>query len=299
MKLRGSLAITTAVVAGLALTGCGSSSLDTGAHKSTKVTIKVDKAAAALVPAALKSKGTLTVGSDASYAPSEFLAGDGKTIEGFDVDLFKAVAKVLGLKADFQNASFDTIITGVQGNKYDVGVSSFTINSDREKQVNMVSYFNAGVQWAATPAKAGSVDTTKPCGLNVAVQKGTTELEDNLPPLQKVCKAAGKPIHVLVYDKQDAATAAVVAGKADAMLADSPVIAYAVHQASGKLSAVGDIYDSAPYGYVVSKPNTALANAIALALQDLKKSGDYSAVLKNWGVSQGGITEFAANPPAS
>jgi polar amino acid transport system substrate-binding protein len=296
MKLRGSLAITTAVVAGLALTGCGSNSLDSGSHKSTTVKSTVDKTAAAMVPAAIKSKGTITVGSDASYAPSEFLAGDGTTIEGFDVDLFKAVAKVLGLKADFQNASFDTIIAGVQGNKYDIGVSSFTVNSDREKQVNMVSYFNAGVQWAATPAKAASVDTAKPCGLNVAVQKGTTELEDNLPPLQKICKAAGKPIHVLVYDKQDDATAAVVSGKADTMLADSPVVAYAVKQSAGKLVSVGSIYDSAPYGYVVSKANTALANAIAIALKDLQASGDYSAILKNWGVTQGAITTYAVNP---
>jgi polar amino acid transport system substrate-binding protein len=293
------MAVAVTAIAGLALAGCGSSSLDSGTHKKAAVTSTVDKAAAAMVPAALRSKGTLTVGSDASYAPSEFLAGDGKTIEGFDVDLFTAVAKVLGLKADFQNASFDTIINGVSGNKYDAGVSSFTITGDREKQANMVSYFTAGVQWAATPAKQASVDPTKPCGLNVAVQKGTTELEDNLPPLQKICRAEGKPVHVLVYDKQDDATAAVVAGKADAMLADSPVVAYAVKQSAGKLVAVGPITDSAPYGFVVSKANTDLANAIVLALKDLQSSGDYTAILKNWGVEQGAFTDFAANPPAS
>jgi polar amino acid transport system substrate-binding protein len=296
MKLsRGSAVIAAVALAGAALTGCGSNSLNNGT-KTTTVDTGVDAAAAALVPAAIKAKGTLVVGSDASYAPSEFLAGDGKTVEGFDVDLFKAVAKKLGLKVDFQNASFDTIITGVQGNKYDIGVSSFTVNTDREKQVNMVSYFNAGTQWAAAAGNPKNVNPNSPCGLNVAVQKGTVQEQNDLPAKQKACKAAGKPINVLVYDKQDQATAAVVAGKADAMLADSPVVAYAVKQSAGKLAAVGSIYDAAPYGYVIPKSETGLANAIVAALKSLDMAGDYKKVLDSWGVSAGAISDFALNP---
>jgi len=292
---RVSLVIAT-VVAGLALAGCGSNSLDNGSTKKATVDTGVDKAAAALVPAAVKSKGTLVVGTDASYAPSEFLGGDGKTIQGFDIDLFTAVAKKLGLKPTFQNASFHTIITGVQGSKYDVGVSSFTVNPDREKQVNMVSYFNAGTQWAAATGNPKNVDPAKPCGLTVAVQKGTVQLEDDLPPKVKACAAQGKAIRVLVYDKQDAATAAVASGKADAMLADSPVVAYAVKQSSGKLASVGDIYDAAPYGYVVPKDQKELADAIVAALKALETSGDYKKVLDAWGVSAGAINDFAVNP---
>ena len=295
-RARASMVVATAAIAALALTGCGSNSLDNGSTKKATVDTGVDKAAAALVPAAVKSKGTLVVGTDASYAPSEFLGGDGKTIQGFDIDLFTAVAKKLGLKASFENASFDTIITGVQGSKYDVGVSSFTVNADREKQVNMVSYYNAGTQWATPTGNPKSVDPSKPCGLTVAVQKGTVQLENDLPPKEKACKTQGKPIHVLVYDKQDAATASVASGKADAMLADSPVVAYAVKQSSGKLASVGDIYDAAPYGYVVPKAETGLANAIVAALKALDTSGDYKKVLDVWGVGAGGISDFAVNP---
>ncbi|MCW2754723.1 MAG: transporter substrate-binding protein [Marmoricola sp.] len=292
---RGTIMVATAVVAGLALAGCGSSSLDTG-NKQANVNTTVDAAAAALVPQAIKAKGTLVVGTDASYAPSEFLGGDGKTIQGFDIDLFTAVAKKLGLHVQFQNASFDTIITGVLGKKYDIGVSSFTVNTDREKQVNMVSYFSAGTQWATTPGNPKHVNPAKPCGLTVAVQKGTVQLQSDLPPKQKACNRAGKPINVLVYDKQDAATAAVATGKADAMLADSPVVAYAVKQSAGKLVATGAIYDAAPYGYVIPKDETGLANAIVAALKSLETSGEYKKVLDTWGVSAGASTDFAVNP---
>ncbi|MCW2849575.1 MAG: transporter substrate-binding protein [Marmoricola sp.] len=280
----------------MALAGCGSNSLDTSDKKGADVKTSVDKNAAALVPKAIKDKGTLTIGTDASYAPSEFLAGDGKTIEGFDIDLFKAVAGVLGLKVDFKPASFDTIITGVTSQKYDAGVSSFTINDERKKQVDMVSYFSAGTQWAAAKGKGADIDVDKPCGLGIAVQKGTVQQEEDLPAKEKACQAAGKPIKIFVYDKQDQATAAVANGKADAMLADSPVVAYAVDQSKGKLEAAGDIYDAAPYGYVIAKQNEGLANAIVKALDKLKSDGGYEKALKGWGVEAGAVDSFAVNP---
>lgn len=295
--MRPKLLAAATLTAVLALAGCGSDSLGGDTKKGDgagKVT--VDEAAAAKVPQAIKDKGKLVVGTDASYAPSEFLDADGKTVIGFDVDLFNAVAAKLGLKVEWNPAKFDSIITGVNGGKYDVGVSSFTVNTDRQKQANMISYFNAGTQWAAAPGNPKGVDPAKPCGLTVAVQKATVQQEADLPPKQEACKKEGKPLEVLVYEGQDQATAAVVAGKADAMLADSPVVAYAVQQSDGKLEAVGDIYDAAPYGYVVSKDNTDLADAIVLALQSLQKDGGYEKALKGWGVEQGAISDFGVNP---
>jgi polar amino acid transport system substrate-binding protein len=296
MRRRSNLIASALVVGALALAGCGSNSLDTGSKKGSDVKTSEDSAAAKLVPKEIKDKGTLTIGTDASYAPSEFLAGDGKTIQGFDIDLFKAIGQKLGLKVTFQNAKFDSIITGVQGGKYDLGVSSFTINADRLKQVNMVSYFNAGTQWASAPGNPKKVDPNKPCGATVAVQKGTVQQEEDLPPKQKACQSQGKPLKVLVYEAQDQATAAVASGKADAMLADSPVVAYAVKQSGGKLEALGDIYDAAPYGYVVPQDEKPLAEAIVAALKSLDSDGSYKKVLEGWGVTDGAISDFAVNP---
>ncbi len=292
---RRSLTIAGVTIAALALAGCGSSSLESN-NKKAEVKTSVDKAAAAKVPQAIKDKGTLVVGTDATYAPSEFLAGDGKTVQGFDVDLFDAVAKKLDLKTKWQPAKFDAIITGVQGNKYDIGVSSFTVNADRMKQVNMVSYFNAGTQWAVAPGNPKNVDPQKPCGLTVAVQKGTVQQEEDLPPKVAACKKQGKPVKVLVYEAQDQVTATVASGKADAMLADSPVVAYAVKQSKGKIEAAGEIYDAAPYGYVVPKDEKDLAEAIVMALKALDQEGSYTKILTDWGVQQGAISDFAVNP---
>lgn len=286
-----------------ALAGCGSDSLEgggggeEGGSSSASATASADEELAAKVPQEIRDKGTLTIGTDASYAPNEYLDADGKTVKGFDVDLFDAVAAKLDLKTQWQPAKFDSIITGVDGDKYDLGVSSFTINDERKQQVNMVSYFSAGTQWASAPGNPKKADPEKPCGLTVAVQKGTVQQEEDLPAKEKACKSAGEPIEVLVYEGQDQATAAVGSGKADAMLADSPIVAYAVKQSGGKIEALGDIYDAAPYGYVIPKDDTEMADAIAEALTSLKEDGTYEEILTNWGVQEGGLDEeFAVNP---
>ena len=237
-------------------TGGGSTGTTAGAAPS------VDDALAAKVPDAIKSDGKVLIGTDASYAPNEFLDTDGKTVIGWDVDLFNAVAAKLGLKTEWQSATFDAIIPGVQSGKYEMGISSFTINDERKQQVNMVSYFSAGTQWGTKKGNPTGIQPDNACGKKVAVQTATVQETEDLPQRDKDCKSAGNPaLTVDRYQRQDQATAAVVSGKDDAMLADSPVLAYAVKQTNGQLALAGEIYDSAPYGFVVPKDQADKAKA--------------------------------------
>ena len=98
------------------------------------------------------------------------------------------------------------------------------------------------------------------------------------------------------YQLQSDATAAVVSGKDDAMLADSPVIAYAIKQTGDKLETVGDIYDAAPYGFAVPKGQGEFTKAIQGALQKLIDDGTYLEILTKWGVQSGAITTSEVNP---
>ena len=289
----------------LAAAGCGSNSLEGDSSTSPSSAPSSAQSSApssagpdlsGSLPPKIKAAGKIVVGTDATYRPNEFLQG-GKTVVGMDVDLFNAVAQKFGVTVEWQPANFDTIITGVQGGKYDVGVSSFTINAERKKQVNMVSYFNAGTLWATAKGNPKGINPDDACGKTVAVQKGTTQLDDDMPKRQAKCKSAGKPeIKLVVREKQDQATADLVSGKADAMLADSPVVLDAIKQTGGKLDQVGEIYDAAPYGYVVPKAETAFAQALVQALQSLNTDGTYKSTLQKWNNDSGAITTFAVNP---
>lgn len=286
------------VAVGLVLAGCGGSSDDAGGDgdASPQPTGSADSALAAKVPDAIKEDGVISVGSDSTYAPAEFLAADGSTIEGFDVDLAKQVGAKLGLKVEFVTAPFDNIIAGVKSGKYEMGVSSFTINPDRVKQVDMVSYFSAGTQWAVKKGNPADVDPDDACGKRVAVQKGTVQVED-VAARSTACTDAGKEaITVQQYDGQDQVTSSVVSGKADAELADSPVVAYAERQTKGEVELVGEIYDAAPYGYVVKKGQDDFAQAVADALKATIEDGSYEKALSGWNVQEGAITDPAVNP---
>lgn len=290
------LALTTVSALGLTV-ACGGSSSG-GGNASVGTQASADSSLAAKVPAAVKSDGVITIGVDSTYAPSEFLDTDGKTVIGFDVDVFDAVAAKLGLKTKWVTADFGTIIAGVKSNKYEIGVSSFTINSGREKVATMVSYFSAGTQWATQKGNPSGISVDNACGHKVAVQQDTVQVDD-LTQRSKTCtKAGNKSITIDQYKAQDDATTAVVSGKDDAMLADSPVCAYAVQKTNGQLELLGDIYDSAPYGYVLPKSATTdgFAAAIQGALQDVINDGTYKKALDKWGVSQGAISTPEINP---
>jgi polar amino acid transport system substrate-binding protein len=304
--IRRSVAATVAVAGtALALAGCGGSASDTssgtaaGASTSEPLpSVSADQALADRVPESIAEDGVITVGSDTTYAPAEFVAEDGTTIVGFDVDLFTLVAQKLGLEARFESAPFDSIIAGVGSQKYETGVSSFTINPDRLAQANMVSYFNAGTQWSTKTGNPQGVDPDDACGTRVAVQKATVQVED-ITARSAQCEADGKPaITIDQYEGQDEATAAVVSGKDDAGLADLPVMVYAVQQTNGQLEVLGEPYGNAPYGYVVAKDQTEFAQVLADAVQALIADGSYQDVLTKWGVEDGAIDTATVNPAA-
>ncbi|GAA2668149.1 ABC transporter substrate-binding protein [Actinoplanes palleronii] len=279
----------------VSLSACGKES-DTTSNTGAAPSAAADTSLADKVPADIKAGGKLVIGVDSTYAPNEFIDTDGKTVVGFDVDLFDAVGQKLGLTTEWQSATFDSIIPGVSTGKYNVGVSSFTINADRMKEVNMVSYFSAGTQWAA---KTGAtINPDDACGKKIAVQTATVQADD-IAARSKKCTEAGKAkITVDQYQKQSDATNAVVTGKDEAMLADSPIVAYAVKQTSGQLALLGDIYDSAPYGYAVDKKQTEFAGLLAEAVKALITDGTYKTILDKWGVAAGAIDAPAVNPAA-
>jgi polar amino acid transport system substrate-binding protein len=281
----------------LVLAACGGNGAESGGTTTTQAAPAVDQALAAKVPADIKADGKIVVGTDTTYSPNEFLDTDGKTPIGWDIDLFAAVAAKLGLKAEFRSAKFPELIPAIQSGKYEIGVSSFTINPDRKKQVNMVSYFNAGTQWGTKKGNPTGIQPDDACGKKVAVQTGTVQETEDLPKRQAACKSAGKPAFTIdSYQDQGQATAAVVSGKDDAMLADSPVVAYAVKQTNGQLELLGDIYEAAPYGYVIKKDQTDFAQATADAVKALITDGTYKTILEKWGVQAGAIDNPAVNP---
>lgn len=266
------------------LAACGSDD-----EKDTSGSASSTPASTITVPEDVKSKGTLTIASDASYAPNEFIKPGGKDIVGMDVDLGKAIGEKLGLQVKFQNATFDAIIPGLAANKYDLGMSSFTDTKEREQTVDFVTYFTAGTSFFVNadggPNITGLQDL---CNKKVSVQKGTTQADDAQAQAKK-CK-----VDVLVFPDQNGANLALKSGRAEVSMADSPVAAYQVKQSGGAFKLVGDAYGTAPYGIAVPK-DSGLAEPVLAAVKALIADGSYTKILETWGVEDGAITDPVIN----
>jgi polar amino acid transport system substrate-binding protein len=292
-----------------ALAGCGASGNGSGAPaaappsagaaaSSALPTATKDDALAAKVPQKIAADGKIVFGSDASYAPNEFTAPDGTTVIGMDVDLGTAIAQKLGLAAEFQNSSFSAIIPGIQSGQYELGMSSFSVSPERVQTVDMVSYFVAGTSMAVKSGNPDNINIDDLCGKAVGVQAGTVQVDDVNARSQK-CTAAGKPaIQVTQLQAQSDVTLALTANRVVAMLADSPIVDYATKTTEGAVEAVGQPYDTAPYGVVLAKDQGEFADAIRAAIQSLMDDGTYKAILDKWSVGGGAIPTSQVNPTA-
>lgn len=297
--------------AAMALSGCASSSPSGGSSTppttpsagttsaaSSAPSSAAPTGAAALVPAAVKSKGTFVIALDASYPPDEFFKPGSKTIIGMDADLGNALGAALGLKVSLQNVTFDSIIPGLQDGKYGMGLSSFTDTKAREKVVDFVTYLSAGESFYVKTGAKKYTSLASLCGAKVAVENGTTEQSDALAQSKK-CTGSGKPaVDVLQFSDQSGANLAVSSGRADVGFADSPPVAYIVQQSNGQFELSGQPFGVAPYGIALPKAN-GMAKAVQAALKELIANGTYHSILKKWNLTEGAITNPVINGATS
>ena len=301
--------IVLAAAAALPLTACAdptssgssTSGSDSSTAAATTASYDVSKIPtvdeiAALVPDEVKERGTLRNGASADYAPAEFLGDDSQTPQGYDVDINKALAKVMGLNEGTTNhAEFPTIIPAL-GTKFDVGISSFTITSEREEQANLVSYVQVGSAYGVAAGNPKNFDPANPCGKTIGVQTGTAQ-EDYATELSDKCVADGKDkITIMPHDLQTDIATKVIGGQYDATFADSTVIGYTANLSSGKIEQVGDVVESAPQGVAVSKNDEQLTQAVQKAMQYLMDNGYLKDILTTYGAQDAALTTAELNP---
>lgn len=262
--------------------------------------IKTDQALADRLPAKIKAAGVLTIGSDTAYAPWEFLSEkDGQTPEGIDVDIANAIGKKLGVKIDFQTSAFEAILPAL-GSKFDLGVSAFSVTTERMKAVNFVSYADTGSMWAVKAGNPTGFRWDEPCGRKIAIQSGSY-FEKAVNEISETCKSNGKEaLEILPFSKQPEALTRVAAGGADATVSGEAGIGYAVKQAKGQFETVkptsGPLSKHGPNGIAVAKSDMALTELIADTINSLIADGTYKKLLDSWGVGSVIVEKALINP---
>jgi ABC-type amino acid transport substrate-binding protein len=262
--MKKALAVTT-VVAGLGMlaVGCGSSGSSNPADNSGGSNTAQTK--------------TYNVGSDASYAPFEYVDSN-KNIVGFDIDVLKAIAKAEGFNVKFNNTAWDGIFLSLDQGTNDMLISAITITDERKQKMDFSDPYFEATQMIAY--KKGSNLTTLDAlkGHKVAVQNGTTG--DDI-----VGKAFGKDSpNIKRFDAMPLALQELANGGVDAAVGDNGVVVNYVKNNGGDKfdTAIDPNFPKEYYGIAVKKGNSDLLNKINDGLKKIKADGTYDSIYKQW-----------------
>jgi polar amino acid transport system substrate-binding protein len=296
-----------AVAGAMLLTACGDQTKSGPDKPSASATAVAKAPLFDQLPKDVQDKGTVKVGSDIAYAPVEFKDASGKTA-GIDPDLADALGKQLGVKFEFENGTFDTLLTGLRAKRYDIAMSAMTDTKDRQngvdgdtgkkvgEGVDFVDYFTAGVSIYTQKGKdQGITGWADLCGKKIVVQRGT--VSDDLAKAQVKKCPAGKKLSIEEFDTDQEAQTRLRSGGADAGSSDSPIAAYAVKTSGGgnDFQLVGKDVEAAPYGIAIAKGNDQLSKAVQSAMNAIIKNGEYAKVLAKWGAESGAVKEATIN----
>ena len=207
-----------------------------------------------------------------------------------DADLANAITQVLGLKATLVNATFDTIIPGLQSGKYDMGDSSFTDTLARQKVVDFVDLL-PGRRGFLREVRERQLQRTRFAVRSHRVRSRTARPSRPTPRLRPrpAPRRARQTVTVLSYGNQSEANLAVSSGRAQVGFADSQVAAYIVATSNGVFMNSGQAFEVAPYGFALPKGN-GMAAPVKAAVNLLISNGVYMKILTKWGVQAGAVT---------
>jgi polar amino acid transport system substrate-binding protein len=271
--------------------------------EQNRVTTTKNEAAAALVPAKIRDRGTLIVGngSGSGNPPLGFIADDNKTPIGLEVDIAYLIAGALGLKPEIQVTSWENLFIGLDSAKYDVGLSNITVTEKRKEKYDFATYRKDDIAFEAKKGSTWKIAEGKDvAGKTIAVGSGTNQ-EKILVDWNEANIKAGLPAATIKYFQTQSDTyLALTSGRIDAYLGPNPSIAYHV-RTGGQTETIGKFSGAGPklQGLIAAttKKDSGLVQAYQAALNAVIADGSYTKVLQRWNVDNEAVPKSEINPP--
>ena len=219
----------------------------------------------------IQKSGTLIAATGGDLKPFNYF--EGKKLTGFEVELTDAIAAKMGVKVEWKVLSFDSLLAGLQRDRWDLAISSHGVTEERAKVVDFSDnhYCGGATIVAKDPAISKKTDLA---GKTVAVQTGTTFLS-----AMQQDKSIGS---VRNFPQDRDARAAVVSGRADAWVTDKFVALEAIKLIPEAGLKMGEQLFVERMAAAVAKGNTALLAAFNKGLADVMADGTYEKISKKY-----------------
>jgi arginine/lysine/histidine/glutamine transport system substrate-binding/permease protein len=214
------------------------------------------------------------VGTEPTFPPFQMSSEDGSGVQGFDIDLMKAIGNEVGLAVEFESMPFDGIIPALQSGTLDGAISGMTITAERARTVAFSSpYFKAGLAIAVRENNDTINNFEDLTGRKIAVQIGTTGAMET----EKIANA-----EVISFDSAVLALQELVNGKVDAVVNDAPVTLFAIKDAGLRgVKVVGELVTEEFYGIALPL-NSEKVMLLNYGLFQILRNGTYKQIYQKW-----------------
>lgn len=216
--------------------------------------------------AQIKAAGVLKIGTEGTYAPFTYHLPSGE-LTGFDVEIAQAVAKKLGVKAQFVEGKWDGLIAGLDVNRYDVVVNEVTITDARKAKYDFSQPYILSKPVLIVASNNSSIKSFA----DLKGKKSAHTLSSNFA---KQAQSFGA--EVVGTDGFEQSVALVLTGRADATINDSlSFLDFKKKKPDAQVKVVATSKDAEASGILLRKGNPELLAAINKALAELKQDGSY------------------------
>ncbi|HRH86691.1 MAG TPA: ABC transporter substrate-binding protein [Rubrivivax sp.] len=259
--------------------------------------------AQALVPADVKARGVLRVGSQQTFPPVEFREAGKTEVTGASADLLAEIARRLNLKLEYIQSEYAGLISGVEADRFDVASGGISDTEEREQKLDFVNYMSSGgaiLALAANNAPLATIDDF--CGKGVVTMLGGRVIMAAVEAASERCTKAGKPaIRAEQLPSAPDSRMQLDLKRVDGYIGDFPALVYMSSQFPGRYKIVGGNYILTPYitSWGFGKNKTALRDAMQKAAQSMLDDGTYKKILDKWNLGGGALPAISVNLPAS
>lgn len=225
----------------------------------------------------------ITAGSDMTFFPYEYMKQNKPA--GFDIEFLDGLAKVMGRSAVNVDTRFPNLITGLQGNRFDITNSSMYITAERLKVIDMIPYLKSGE--AILALKGAAYQPKKPedfCGHKVGSMGATSWLQQLQKLSAEYCVKKGlPPIALSEYTTDPQTTQALLSHAVEAQITDAAVARGVIDKLGSRVVISSDtlIYPVLN-GFGVKKGNDEVKQALIEGLEKFSKTAEYAALLKKY-----------------
>ena len=248
-----------------------------------RVALAVAAGLVALVGAAEAKDWTkVRIGVEGAYPPFSSVSPAGE-LQGFDIDIAKALCEQMQVQCTLVQQDFDGIIPALLAKKYDAIVASMSITEERKQKVDFTKkYYQTPARFVAQKGTITEISKTSLAGKKVGVQRATIHdsfLTDNF----------GDTVTIVRYGTQDEANLDLIAGRIDLILADSVALDESLLKSPDgtKFEFVGPPYTDPKWfgegaGIAIRKSDPDLKEKLNAAIDAIRANGTWDKIEKKY-----------------